>query len=110
LKESKNSESLNKDKDMSDDTAHETQKKQKSEGFFFKKEPENEVDDSKKIHGIRDNRNFEIFKQFRRECAGIVSEVKERGAYMKPSVKRKKKDEKALRRLRKREKRRNQIS
>jgi small subunit ribosomal protein S21 len=55
------------------------------------------------LRETKDNRNFEILKQFRRECAGIVSEIREREAYMKPSVKRKKKDEKALKRLRKRE-------
>ncbi len=51
---------------------------------------------------IRDGDSFEAaLKKFKKQCekAGILSEVRKREAYEKPSVKRKKKDAAARKRL-----------
>ena len=56
---------------------------------------------------IRDGDSFEAaLKKFKKQCekAGILSEVRKRESYEKPSVKRKKKDAAARKRLHKKAK------
>ena len=51
---------------------------------------------------VRDNDSFEYaLKKFKKQCekAGVLSEVRKREAYEKPSVKRKKKEAAARKRL-----------
>lgn len=54
---------------------------------------------------VGDNENLEsALKRFKRKCQrdGIIGEVRKREAYLSPSVKRKKKEEAARKRARKR--------